>query len=134
MTRVPGEPIDKFLSTRAARYGSLETVDAPKRGCALAGQLLAQLGPTLVHLSPHVWHRDVNTHNVLLADSVDGGRFSMRSNETACRASFWLIDFGLAVDSTTWGARWEQSEVSGDCRYWPPASWMMILKGPEHVR
>jgi len=101
----------------------------------LAIQLIRQLGPTLAQIALHAWHRDVNSHNILLSDAVDGGRLRMCTDveEINKRASFWLIDFGLAVDSTTWSTIWPSADVAGDCRYWPPSSFLMSLYGPDET-
>jgi hypothetical protein len=131
MTRAPGEPLDNFLK-RPPPVGQ-DGPNAVRRGCALATQLLRQLGPTLERVSKQCWHRDVNSHNVLLSDAVDGGRLVHCGDpdETARRASFWLIDFGLAVDSNTWQKQWHYADVAGDCRYWGPSSFLMSFYGAE---
>ena len=41
---------------------------------------------------------DVNSHNIL----IDGVPSDADVSYTAANASFWLIDFGLAVDSQSW--------------------------------
>merc|ERR1719476_963080 len=53
--------------------------------------------------------------------------------ETARRASFWLIDFGLAVDAATWPQQWPSADVAGDVRYWPPSSFLMSFYGPDEI-
>jgi len=133
MTRVPGEPLDAFLQ-RPPPPGQ-DGPSAIRRGAALATQLLRQLGPTLERIAPHAWHRDVNARNVLLSDAVEGGRLRtcLDVEDTGRRASFWLIDFGLAVDAKTWPMEWAKADVAGDCRYWPPSSFMMSFYGPEQT-
>jgi len=133
MSRVPGESLDSYL--RRPPPPGQNGPSSVRRGCALASQLIRQLGPTLERIAPHAWHRDVNSHNVLMSDGVDGGRARVLGDleETSRRASFWLIDFGLAVDSTTWPLAWQHSDVAGDCRYWPPSSFLMSFYGPEEV-
>ncbi|CAK0799930.1 unnamed protein product [Prorocentrum cordatum] len=133
MSRVPGECLDSFL--RRPPVQGWDPAVAAQCGCALATQLFRQLGPTLERMAPHAWHRDVNSHNVLLSDALDGGclRACADAEDMAQRASFWLIDFGLAVDSTTWPSVWQHSDVAGDCRYWPPSSFLMSFFGPEEV-
>lgn len=134
MTRVPGESLDAYLRRAPPRADDGPT--AVRRGAAMASRLIRQLGPTLERIAPHAWHRDVNSHNVLISD-IDGGkpRLSESSNleQDARRANFWLIDFGLAVDSTTWPSVWPHSDVAGDCRYWPPSSFVMSFYGPEEM-
>eukprot|EP00928_Gymnodinium_smaydae_P043448 TRINITY_DN29101_c0_g2_i1.p1 TRINITY_DN29101_c0_g2~~TRINITY_DN29101_c0_g2_i1.p1 ORF type:complete len:743 (+),score=69.80 TRINITY_DN29101_c0_g2_i1:33-2261(+) len=132
MTRAPGEALDNFLKRPPARQ---DGPNAVRRGCALAATLIQQLGPTLAHVNRHVFHRDVNSHNVLVSDAHDGGTLRMSSDpeELARRASFCLIDFGLAVDASSWPTAWPHSDVAGDCRYWPPSSFMMSFYGPEET-
>uniref|UniRef100_A0A7S0A4E1 Protein kinase domain-containing protein n=1 Tax=Pyrodinium bahamense TaxID=73915 RepID=A0A7S0A4E1_9DINO len=133
MTRVPGESLDSFL--RRPPPPGQDGPSSVRRGCALASQFIRQLGPTLERIAPHAWHRDVNSHNVLMSDAIDGGRPRVMADleETSRRASFWLIDFGLAVDSSTWPLVWPHSDVAGDCRYWPPSSFLMSFYGPEEM-
>ncbi|CAK0790823.1 unnamed protein product [Prorocentrum cordatum] len=133
MSRVPGEGLDAFL--RRPPVLGQDSAVAAHCGCALAAQLFRQLGPTLERMAPHAWHRDVNSHNVLISDALDGGclRACASAEDAAHRASFWLIDFGLAVDSTTWPSAWQHADVAGDCRYWPPSSFLMSFFGPEEV-
>lgn len=133
MGRLPGESLEAFLS-RPPPPGQ----DGPssiRRGCGLAAQLLRQLGPTLDRVSAHAWHRDVNSHNILVSDIFEGGRLKICQDpeETTSRASFWLVDFGLAVDSTTWPTVWPHSDVAGDCRYWPPSSFLMSFYGADEM-
>jgi len=133
MERVPGESLDSWH--RRAPPPNQDGPSSVRRGCALAMALIRQLGPTLERVAPHAWHRDINSHNVLLSDAVDGGRLLTTGDveETSRRASFWLIDFGLAVDATTWPQNWPSSDVAGDCRYWPPSSFIMSFSGPEEI-
>merc|ERR1719498_360909 len=133
MTRVPGEPLDSFLKKHPPAGQDVQS--AVRRGCMLAMQMIRQLAPTLDIISQRAVHRDVNAHNVLLSDAVDGGVF--RSNaepeEAASRANFWLIDFGLAVDSTTWSTAWREADIGGDCRYWPQSSWFVCFWGADEI-
>lgn len=131
MERVPGESLDSWLK-RPPPPGQ-DGPSSVRRGCALAISLIRQLGPTLEKVSHHAWHRDINSHNVLVSDAVDGGKLLTCSDvdETSRRASFWLIDFGLAVDSRKWDKNWPTADVAGDCRYWPPSSFFMSFCGPE---
>jgi len=130
---VPGESLDSWL--RRPPPPGQDGPSSVRRGCALAIALLRQLAPTLEKVAPHAYHRDINSHNVLLSDAVDGGRLltCADSEETLRRASYWLIDFGLAVDAKTWPQNWPQSDVAGDCRYWPPSSFVMSFCGPEET-
>lgn len=134
MSRVPGESLDAFL--RRPPQPGQDGQKSIRRGCALALALIQQLGPALEFLAPHAWHRDLNSHNVLISDAMDGGRFwdQVPVQDIGKRASFWLIDFGLAVDATTWSKAWPFADVAGDCRYWPPSSWMTSLLGPDETK
>mmetsp|Transcript_1815 Transcript_1815/g.3137 ORF Transcript_1815/g.3137 Transcript_1815/m.3137 type:complete len:812 (+) Transcript_1815:57-2492(+) len=133
MTRVPGEPVDAFLK-RPPPPGQ-DVQSAVRRGCMLAMALIRQLGPTLELVSQKAIHRDVNAHNVLLSDAIDGGPFkcNVEPEEVFARASFWLIDFGLAVDSTTWHSAWREADIGGDCRYWPQSSWFVSFWGADEI-
>lgn len=129
MARVPGESLDSWLRKRANK----QQQDGPssvRRGCALAIALLRQLGPTLSRISSHVWHRDVNSHNILI--SVAEGS-DVEDEEISNRVSFWLIDFGLAVEAQSWPQKWPKTDVAGDCRYWAPSSFVMSFCGPEET-
>lgn len=133
MTRVPGEPLDSFLK-RTPPSGQ-DVQSAVRRGCMLAMQMIRQLAPTLETVSSKAVHRDVNAHNVLISDAIDGGCFvgCAEPEEAASRANFWLIDFGLAVDSTTWSTAWREADIGGDCRYWPQSSWFVSFWGADEI-
>jgi serine/threonine protein kinase len=133
MTRVPGEPLDAFLKRTPPAGQDVQA--AVRRGCMLAMQMIRQLAPTLETVSRKAVHRDVNAHNVLLSDAVDGGVFRScaEPEEAAARANFWLIDFGLAVDSTTWPTAWREADIGGDCRYWPQSSWFVSFWGADEI-
>lgn len=127
MTRMPGEPVDAFLVK--PQPSGQDGPAAVRRGCALATQLIRQLGPTLERTSQLAWHRDVNSHNVLLSSLLTSK--ALDPEESPENAQFWLIDFGLAVDSKSWPSTWQSSDIGGDCRYWPPSSWMMSFYGSD---
>jgi len=145
MTRLPGEQLDDWLKDAADVVVAAVTAGAPsdnsltwiyqlQRGCVMAGLFIRQLGPTLETLTPLAWHRDVNSHNVLVSDVMDNG--SLQTSDSGSRASFWLCDLGLAVDSRSWvgeqGA-WRVTDIGGDCRYWPASSWMVHLYGADYL-
>lgn len=133
MTRVPGEPLDAFLKRPPPPGQDVQA--AVRRGCMLAMQLIRQLAPTLDRISHKAFHRDVNAHNVLLSEAVDGGVYSNSADpeEAISHASFWLIDFGLAVDSSTWNTVWREADIGGDCRYWPQSSWFVSFWGADEM-
>eukprot|EP00928_Gymnodinium_smaydae_P037603 TRINITY_DN26071_c0_g1_i2.p1 TRINITY_DN26071_c0_g1~~TRINITY_DN26071_c0_g1_i2.p1 ORF type:complete len:787 (+),score=110.67 TRINITY_DN26071_c0_g1_i2:177-2363(+) len=135
MTIVPGESLDVFFRRPLALVPSGVSLEhaataACRRGCKLVERLLADVSPVLRLLEPIAWHRDVNAHNIL----IDGHLEEHTGNIIAETASFWLIDFGLAVDSETWShhdGKWRTAHIGGDSRYWPTSSWIMHLFGPE---
>jgi len=94
-----------------------------------------QLGPTLDTLAPLAWHRDVNSHNVLVCNETSKDGFLSFSD--AEDASFWLCDLGLAVDSQSWtsaeDSAWRVTDIGGDCRYWPASCWMVHCYGAEYL-
>lgn len=131
MTRVPGEPLDEWL-TRPQPVGQ-DGPAAVRRGCALATLLIKQLAPTLEKANRFALHRDVNSRNVLMSDGVNGGVMDPEIGSVE-NARFWLIDFGLAVETATWPTQWQTSAISGDCRYWPLSSWMMSFYGAPSLK
>lgn len=129
MTVVPGESLDVFIRHKPAPTLTRET--ATRRAVNIAAKLIRDIAPTLQLLAPIAWHRDVNSHNILIDTTHDDTSDVQGINE---KTSFWLIDFGLAVDSQSWvtmHGRWRTEDIGGDSRYWPPSSWIMHLLGPE---
>jgi len=150
MTRILGEPLDRWGQSVPSLMQSAVTSRRPssherfthalRRGCALAMQLILQIGLTLERLAPLAFHRDVNSHNILMGDTrgPDGSCVGLAGicdpSEVAHRVSFCLIDFGLAVKSKDWaspGNAWKKSTIAGDCRYWPAGAWLAFLFGVE---
>eukprot|EP00929_Paragymnodinium_shiwhaense_P079638 TRINITY_DN4151_c0_g1_i2.p1 TRINITY_DN4151_c0_g1~~TRINITY_DN4151_c0_g1_i2.p1 ORF type:complete len:760 (-),score=115.64 TRINITY_DN4151_c0_g1_i2:204-2378(-) len=128
MTVVPGESLDLFF--RHPLPAVCNTVGAAfRRACALAEKCLRDVGPVLKLLEPVAWHRDVNSHNILVDVSED----QQNLTSDVSKATFWLIDFGLAVESRSWVSppgKWQTEHIGGDSRYWPTSSWIMHLLGP----
>jgi len=132
MTRVPGISLDRFLEGRCHRLGgscsSGSTRSSIKKGsqcfteaCSLARDLILQLSPAMEHISKLSYHRDVNSHNIL----IEGDS----SNPV-----FGLVDFGLAVDLAKWQGpmgplSWHLVDIGGDCRYWPMSAWLQFECG-----
>lgn len=128
MTVVPGESLDYFIRRKPVPEWTM--MMGVKRGLILVAKLLKDVGPSLQLLGPIAWHRDVNSHNILVDEAPD----DIDEASLAQRAGFWLIDFGLAVDSQSWvseNGKWRSEYIGGDSRYWPPSSWIMHLMGPE---
>lgn len=129
MTVVPGESLDVFIRHKPGQNITREI--ATRRAILLAAKLIRDIAPTLQLLAPIAWHRDVNSHNILIDTVRDDSSDPQEINRNT---SFWLIDFGLAVDSQSWvtvHGRWRTEDIGGDSRYWPPSSWIMHLLGPE---
>jgi serine/threonine protein kinase len=106
MTVVPGESLDVFIRHKVTPGVTRES--ATKRAVLLSAKLLRDISPTLQLLAPIAWHRDVNSHNILI-DTVRNDSTDVHEIERL--TSFWLIDFGLAVDSQSWvtmHGRWRQ--------------------------
>jgi len=142
MSRLAGEPLDKFLRDHRARLDAQAEADAgggepPPRGrplqqaceaCFYARLLVEQLVPTMTQIATLSYHRDVNAHNILV--DVDGPE-----------PRYGLVDFGLAVDAARWrggaeadvrsgqGGDWQHLDVGGDCRYWPASAWLQFEVG-----
>ncbi|CAE7692888.1 unnamed protein product [Symbiodinium sp. CCMP2456] len=85
--------------------------------------------------APLAWHRDVNSHNVLICNETsEDGTLSLDDGEET--ASFWLCDLGLAVDSQSWIGEenlWRVTDIGGDCRYWPASCWMVHCFGADYL-
>lgn len=152
MTRLPGEQLDDWLRRAAAvvappqqsgghpqggKVSGAALQPWPsflKRGIMMADRLIRQVGPTLEQLAPLAWHRDVNSHNVLVSDGVENSFLDPADNGD--RADFALCDLGLAVDSRSWvsvDGAWRVTDIGGDCRYWPASSWMVHLYGADYL-
>ncbi|CAJ1366114.1 unnamed protein product, partial [Effrenium voratum] len=126
MTVAPGESLDYYIR-RPNLHGFAMSL---RRALALVANLLRDIGPALQRLGPIAWHRDVNSHNIL----IDGAPDEADEVYLSANSTFWLIDFGLAVDSQSWvseNGKWRTEYIGGDSRYWPPSSWIMHLVGPE---
>ncbi|OLP94813.1 hypothetical protein AK812_SmicGene23122 [Symbiodinium microadriaticum] len=101
--------------------------DRLRTAVAFARALVEQLAPTMASISSVAYHRDVNAHNILV--DVDA----------AGRPTHSLVDFGLAVNASTWmdpspknpggKSEWEFLDVGGDCRYWPVSAWRQFEAG-----
>lgn len=135
MTILPGEQLDQWLRREADVAASINPRQAGTawashlgRGCAVARELVLQLAPTLERLAPMAWHRDVNSHNVLVSGAG---------------STFWICDLGLAADARAWPSEgegpegatgaWRVTDIGGDCRYWPPSCWMVHCHGTEYL-
>lgn len=137
MTRVPGEPLSRFIEEHRPCLGSSrkEKHSALSLAAALARELVLQLAPTFDRIATKAYHRDVTPRNILIDRSCAIPRFG-------------LIDFGLAVDSLLWRTginsvpsllpsegtpAWQYLGVAGDGRYWPVSSWYMFEMGADKL-
>jgi len=131
MTKVPGVPIDRFLEAwRRKRNSGNVSITAQQHfdfveACSVASELVLQLAPTFEHIAKLAYHRDVNSHNIL----VDGD---------ASNPVFGLVDFGLAVDLAKWqgpvsSQSWHLVDIGGDCRYWPMSAWLQFECGWQEL-
>lgn len=141
MTRIPGEPLDRYLRDRRHQLDvEMSELSDDALLEALQGQvveahryareLILQLAPTMEKIAALAYHRDVNAHNILL--SID-------NQIPGAIPQYGLVDFGLAVDASRWrgGERadakgtgdWQHLDVGGDCRYWPASAWLQFEVG-----
>lgn len=131
MTKVPGVPVDRFIEAWRRKRGSGNVSLAAQQhmhfveACSVARELVLQLSPTFEHISKLAYHRDVNSHNIL----VDGD---------ASNPVFGLVDFGLAVDLGKWqgpvgSQSWHLVDIGGDCRYWPMSAWLQFECGWQEL-
>jgi len=147
MTRLPGEQLDDWLrreaiATEEVLRAQVANNQRPRpwtahlrSGFAMVRRLLSQMGYTLDKLAAVAWHRDVNSHNILVSDSVSVST-PLDVLGSGRRCSFWLCDLGLAVDSPSWGTddgAWRTADIGGDCRYWPASCWMVHCYGSKFL-
>jgi len=144
MSRLPGEPLDRFLHDYRQRLDAefvqitdgqqamAEQLRQAAEACVFAQALVQQLAPTMDRISSLSYHRDVNAHNILI--DVRG-----QTDGQQVEPQYGLVDFGLAVDAAKWrggpdaDARgqgdWQHLDVGGDCRYWPASAWLQFEVG-----
>jgi len=96
------------------------------KSCRFARELIVQLAPTFERISAFAYHRDVNSHNILV------------SGDDLMNLRFALVDFGLAVDMNKWQgppgpSSWHLVDIGGDCRYWPMSAWLQFECGWQEV-
>jgi len=137
MSRIDGDPLDKFLQERGARLQAdpSSSSSAPARqvrdAFRYAHSLVSQLVPTMDVIAAVSYHRDVNAHNILVEVKSEG--------EAVAAPQYGLVDFGLAVAAERWmdpspcnaggASDWEFQDVGGDCRYWPTSAWRQFEVG-----
>lgn len=134
MTKVPGVPLDRFFEWWRREPRPVGGEAAPSQlqlfleACRFAQELIAQMVPIFETISARAYHRDVNSHNIL----VDGGDAPGRPPR------FGLVDFGLAADLGQWrgnmsATSWHLVDIGGDCRYWPMAAWLQFECGWQEL-
>jgi len=129
MTRLPGTPLEEFLEqkrnvrSKQGQVSAETTYQQFSDSCRYAGEMLVQLAPTLEALSARLYHRDVTPRNILVDTSK--GRD---------QPSFYLVDFGLAVDGETWRCGGPGAgDLGGDGRYWPASAWLVFAMGASEL-
>lgn len=80
--------------------------------------MLQQLAGIMQPLSQRFLHRDANSQNILVQAS--SGQYE-----------FGLIDFGLAIDATSFSCGWRGLGAAGDGRFWTTSSWIVFTNGPD---
>jgi hypothetical protein len=132
MSKLPGVPLDRFLDwwqreRRPPPDVSATPVQHFAEACSFASELVHQLAPSFEKISAHAFHRDVNSHNIL----IDGG--------DRMKPNYNLVDFGLAVDLKNWEgpqvspSSWHLVDICGDCRYWPMGAWLQFECGWQEL-
>lgn len=161
MNQIDGSGLSTWLGKNAAAGGASGDKEQLTfhRASLMATRLLKQFAPVMSDMEHIVYHRDINSHNILISESEDS-------------CDFYLIDFGLAVDAVSWrgtdssrrscarpgafgtnlfaasnaqqlgddqgrlGGRpvpmdqsWKTLDIAGDCKYWPTAAWKQFLWG-----
>lgn len=137
MSKVAGGPLDKWIygasfnedrlrsmAIREVLEGPLPESQLATRSLAeaagVARELLLQLAPVFGVLDGIAFHRDVSAHNCMV-------------QETDGKLTFALIDFGLAVRSSTWRTDCRNSNLAGTPNYFPPSTWMLFTHGHRYL-
>lgn len=130
MTKVPGMSLDRFLETWKQDAAAFSTPDLQlhqfTQACQFAREMILQLAPTFEHISTLAYHRDVNSHNIL----IDTGH--------GMSPMFGIVDFGLAVDLQKWSgplgqSSWHLVDIGGDSRSWPMSAWLQFECGWQEL-
>lgn len=83
--------------------------------------MLRQLAPTLEHVSTRAYHRDITPRNILVEMDAHG------------ECSWGLVDFGLAVDTSSWEADFASQDIGGDGLCWTTSAWYLFSHGSEEL-
>jgi len=131
MSKLDGKPLDQWLygvdENRLKTITMSRLLNGPlpggrlasknlKGACTTARTLLSQMAAVFQALSGIAHHRDVSAHNFLIRGEGGAEEFS-------------LLDFGLAVRTSTWEAECRSKSICGDPRYFTPAAWSLMAFG-----
>jgi len=136
MSKLEGKPLDEWLygttcpnqlkgMSMAALLdgplpgGQIATCDLASAG-AVGAAFMSQMAPVMAALTSIAYHRDISAHNFLVQQTTQGMQFS-------------ILDFGLAVRSSSWTADYKKMNICGDPRYFTPAAWMLMVYGHEYI-
>jgi len=129
MTKLDGVPLDEFLANLREVFRkdppSMPEGEAQAliQACRLVRELILQVSETFDLIAGSFIHRDVNSRNILIHQG-DGHD-----------PRFGLVDFGMAVEARQWAGlagskgSWQDIDIAGDCRFWPPSSWLFFQMG-----
>lgn len=135
MSKLDGKPLDQWLygidENRIKTIGMSELLNGPLPGGRLAtrdlasasatsASLLLQMSPVFAALAKIAYHRDISAHNFLVREAGE-------------REEFAVLDFGLAVRSSSWQCEYKSRNISGDPRYFSPAAWMLMVYGYKYL-
>lgn len=135
MSKLSGTPLDRWLYGVDERKLNTMTVEAILDGPLPDGQrstktlqqacdftlaLMNQMTPIFETLQTIAFHRDVSAHNFLI-------------NAEGQKPHFSVLDFGLAVRSSSWKHEWHGRNIAGDPRYFSPAAWMQLTHGFKYL-
>mmetsp|Transcript_30197 Transcript_30197/g.95268 ORF Transcript_30197/g.95268 Transcript_30197/m.95268 type:complete len:653 (+) Transcript_30197:1-1959(+) len=135
MSKLEGRPLDQWLygvdENKLKTVPLAQALEGPfpegvfatydlAAACSTTCALLRQMAPVFLPLDGIAYHRDVSAHNFL-------------TREEAGTQHFALLDFGLAVRSSTWQHEYQSRNISGDPRYFTPAAWMLMVYGHKYL-
>lgn len=135
MSKLSGRPLDRWLygvDERMLNTMSIEAIlDGPlpdgqrstkslEQACDFTLALMNQMTPIFEKLQTIAYHRDISAHNFLI--DIEGQK-----------PHFSVLDFGLAVRSSSWKSEWHGRNIAGDPRYFSPAAWMQLTHGFKYL-
>eukprot|EP00930_Biecheleria_cincta_P074085 TRINITY_DN6130_c0_g2_i1.p1 TRINITY_DN6130_c0_g2~~TRINITY_DN6130_c0_g2_i1.p1 ORF type:complete len:732 (-),score=175.78 TRINITY_DN6130_c0_g2_i1:81-2276(-) len=135
MSKLNGTPLDCWLygvDERKLNTMTIEAIlDGPlpdgqrstktlEQACDFTLALINQMTPIFETLQTIAFHRDISAHNFLI-------------NAEGQKPHFSVLDFGLAVRSSSWKREWHGRNIAGDPRYFSPAAWMQLTHGFKYL-